>query len=86
MELKFFEVKDNIIINVAVFDDAKTAIELGFLPYIEGKWVGDRYDDTLTNKELMEENKLLKAQISATNDYMDFLEECMIEMAMIVYD
>lgn len=35
--------------------------------------------------DLIKENKLLKAQVAATNDYMDFLEECLVEMAGIVY-
>lgn len=85
MELTFFEVQDNIITNVAVFDNEQTAIDMGFLPAIEGKWIGDRYDDTPTNAELAEENKLLKAQVTATNDYIDFLEDCLVEMAGVVY-
>lgn len=41
--------------------------------------IGDR---VLT---LEEENKLLKAQIAAQSDQMDFYEECIVEMAAIVY-
>lgn len=85
MESTFFKIVNNIIINAAVFDNEQTAIEMGYKPYVEGKWIGDRYDDTPTNGELSEENKLLKAQVTATNAYMDFLEECLVEMAGIVY-
>lgn len=84
-EFTFFKVADNTIVNAAVFSNEQTAISMGYLPYIEGKWIGDRYDDTPTNDELSEENKLLKAQVQATNSYMDFLEECIVEMAGIVY-
>ena len=34
---------------------------------------------------LEEENALLKAQISAQSDQMDFYENCIVEMAMVVY-
>lgn len=35
--------------------------------------------------ELSEENTLLKAQIKAQTDRSDFLEDCIAEMAMLVY-
>lgn len=38
-----------------------------------------------TNKELETENELLKAQVSALSDQLDFQEECLVEMASIVY-
>lgn len=31
------------------------------------------------------ETEVLQAQLKASNDYMDFLEECVVEMAQIVY-
>lgn len=31
------------------------------------------------------ETDILQAQLKASNDYMDFLEECVVEMAQIVY-
>lgn len=34
---------------------------------------------------LEEENKLLKAQIQAQSDQLDFYEECIAEMAEVVY-
>lgn len=34
---------------------------------------------------LEEENKMLKAQVAAQSDQMDFYEECIVEMAAIVY-
>ena len=34
---------------------------------------------------LEEENTLMKAQIAAQSDQMDFYEECIVEMAAVVY-
>lgn len=34
---------------------------------------------------LEEENTLLKAQVAAQSDQMDFYEDCIAEMAMVVY-
>ncbi len=31
------------------------------------------------------ETEVLQAKLKASNDYMDFLEECVVEMAQIVY-
>jgi hypothetical protein len=38
-----------------------------------------------TNAELEAENKLLTEQVAALSEQMDFYEECIIEMAMVVY-
>ena len=38
-----------------------------------------------TNNELAAENKLLKAQVVAMSDRNDFMEECIAEMATLVY-
>lgn len=34
---------------------------------------------------LTEENKLLKAQVEAQSEQMDFYEDCIVEMAEIIY-
>lgn len=34
---------------------------------------------------LEEENALLKAQVAAQSDQMDFYEECIVEMAAVIY-
>ena len=39
-----------------------------------------------SNAELEAENKLLKAQIAAQSDRADFVEDCIAEMAMQVYN
>ena len=38
-----------------------------------------------TNAELAEENKLLKQQVSALTDQQSFYEDCIAEMAEVVY-
>ena len=40
----------------------------------------------MSNAELEQENKLLKAQIAAQSDRADFVEDCIAEMAMQVYN
>lgn len=37
------------------------------------------------NSELTSENTLLKAQIQAQSDRSDFVEDCIAEMATVVY-
>ena len=52
-----------------------------------GQYVKDPGD--LTFKEeaeaLKEENKFLKAQLKAQGDRSDFIEDCIAEMATVVY-
>lgn len=38
-----------------------------------------------TNEELEQENKLLRAQLQAATDRQDFIEDCIAEMAGVVY-
>lgn len=38
-----------------------------------------------SNEELEQENKLLRAQLQAATDRQDFIEDCIAEMAMVVY-
>lgn len=40
----------------------------------------------MSNAELEAENKLLKAQIAAQSDRADFVDDCIAEMAMQVYN
>lgn len=45
-----------------------------------------KVDDTKDRmRALEEENNFLKAQVAAQSDQMDFYEECIVEMAAIVY-
>lgn len=40
-------VKDNIIVNVITIDKQDSAEKFGGVPLPEGKWIGDKYDDSL---------------------------------------
>lgn len=82
--MDWFVVEKNIITNIIVAEP-DVAYALHAKPIIKGKGIGDRYDDTLTNEELTEENKILKAQVGALSDRNDFLEDCIAEMAGMVY-
>ena len=41
--------------------------------------------DVKTNEELQEENNLLRAQVQSLSDRGEFIEDCIAEMAMLVY-
>lgn len=53
-------------------------------------WMIVDHKDTTTvvhnNADLTAENKLLKAQVQAQTERSDFLEDCLAEMAMQVYN
>lgn len=42
-------------------------------------------ENPITLEELREENKMLKAQLQAQVDRSDFIEDCIAEMATVVY-
>lgn len=82
-------VSDNIITNIIVLPDGADPAAHGALQLPEGKWIGDQYDSDATQTQriaaLEEENKLLRAQMSAQSDQLDFYEDCIAEMAAVVY-
>ena len=82
-------VENNIIVNVVVLPAGAAPAALGCKPLPPGKWIGDEYDSAASQAqriaELEEENKTLKAQVSAQSEQMDFYEECIAEMASVVY-
>ena len=74
----------NIITNRIVCDDPKFAKKLGAVKDYPGAAIGSQYDpDGLI--ALKEENKVLKSQVEALSTQSDFYEECLVEMATIVY-
>lgn len=93
--MNYLIVEDGIITNIIVCDDDTTAEIFGAVPFYDGAGIGDAYsppdppDPEPTTEErvaaLEEENALLKAQVSAQSDQMDFYEECIAEMAEVVY-
>lgn len=54
---------------------------------LDGKRVYQKIytEDERTLLTLEEENKLLRAQISAQTERADFLEDCVAEMAAVIY-
>ena len=82
-------VENNIIVNVVGLPEGADPAACGCKPLPPGKWIGDEYDSAASQEkriaELEEENKTLKAQVSAQSEQMDFYEECIAEMASVVY-
>ena len=83
---------ENIIENIIVCENDEVALEFGAKPSYDGAAIGDTYspppppptiDERVTTLE--SENTLLKQQIQAASDQNDFLEDCVAEMAAIVY-
>jgi hypothetical protein len=82
---------ENVIENIIVAD-AEFALAIGAKESYDGAAVGDTYsppappptiEDRVTTLE--SENDLLKQQLKAASDQNDFLEDCVAEMAQIVY-
>ena len=59
--------------------------------YFEGKFTENPdyvelvIPDTPTVEDLIKENKITKAQIEAQSEQMDFYEDCIAEMASVIY-
>ena len=82
---------ENVIENIIVAD-AEFALSIGAKEGYDGAAIGDTYsppappptiDERVTTLE--SENDLLKQQLKAASDQNDFLEDCIAEMAGIVY-
>ena len=86
---------DGIIANIISCENEAVAKGFGALPCHDGASIGTAYeppappDPAPTTEErvaaLESENKTLKAQVSAQSEQMDFYEECIAEMATVVY-
>lgn len=82
---------ENVIENIIVADE-EFALAIGAKESYDGAVVGDPYspppppptiDERVTTLE--SDNTLLKQQLKAASDQNDFLEDCVAEMAQIVY-
>ena len=49
------------------------------------EYIGEENSLNTRIEELESENKLLKSQVQVLSDQMDFYEECIVEMAEVVY-
>ena len=82
---------ENVIQNIIVADE-EFAESIGAKPSYDGAAIGDAYsppDPPPTTEErvtaLESDNALLKQQLKAASEQNDFLEDCIAEMAGIVY-
>lgn len=82
---------ENVIENIIVADETFAEL-IGAKPSYDGAAIGDTYspppppptiDERVTTLE--SDNALLKQQLKAASDQNDFLEDCVAEMAQIVY-
>ena len=83
---------DGIIENIIVCESDEVAAQFGAAASYDGADIGEAYNPPPpppTTEErvaaLESENKTLKAQVSAQSEQMDFYEECIAEMATVVY-
>lgn len=67
---------------VCIFEASKVADFSGYT-LDGGEW--DEAATPPTNDELAAENKLLKQQVSALTEQQSFYEDCIAEMAAVVY-
>lgn len=83
---------DGIIENIIVCESDEIAVQFGAVTSYDGAAIGGKYsppppppttDERL--EKLENENKLLREQVSAQADQAEFYEECIAEMAAIVY-
>lgn len=92
--MEYCIVEDGVIVNM-IMAEADFADEIGALPGYDGAAIGGAYTPPAPEPEppttderlaaLESENKLLKEQVSAQADQAEFYEECIAEMAAIVY-
>ena len=79
------------------FVSAHETIYIDDLPnMLKPKWDGEQWIETASQEEIDEMTKLqkpkptemdlLQAQVKASRDYMDFLEEVIVEMAQEIYE
>lgn len=87
--MDYLIVSDGIIVNIIVCDSDEIASAFNAVPFYNGAAIGNPYEPPPTTEERVDqleaENKLLTEQIKASNDRSDFIEDCIAEMASIVY-
>lgn len=83
---------DGIIENIIVCESDEVAAQFGAVASYDGAAIGESYNPPPpppTTEErvaaLEAENKLLKEQVSAQADQAEFYEDCIAEMAAVVY-
>lgn len=54
--------------------------------YNSDKIIHDHFPKNVAYEYLIQENKLLKAQLQAQTERSDFIEDCIAEMAGVIYN
>lgn len=83
--MEYCIVIDGIIVNIVILADDMPP-DSSMKPFYDSAKIGDRYAPPDRIEMLESENALLKAQLQAQTDRSDFIENCIAEMAMQVYD
>lgn len=88
--MKYKILKDGEVINTIVSDESFVEAYCNANGYTfeampEPEPEPEQPSDSERLAALEEENTLLKAQVSAQSDQMDFYEDCIAEMAAVVY-
>lgn len=80
-------VENDVIANIIVVPDGADPSKFSGIELPEGLGIGDKLPPTPEERiaALESENKTLKAKITAQSEQMDFYEECIAEMASVVY-
>lgn len=90
--MDYLLIENGVIVNIIICEDDEMVALFGAVPSYEGAAIGDTYsppnspptiDERVTTLE--SDNALLKQQLKAASDQNDFLEDCIAEMAGIVY-
>lgn len=90
--MDYLLIENGVIVNNIICEDDETAALFGAVPSYEGAAIGTAYapptppptiDERVTTLE--SDNNLLKQQLKAASDQNEFLEDCIAEMAEIVY-
>lgn len=86
--MEFLIIKNGIIANIIEADEA-FAESIGAMPCYEGAAIGEQYNPPTPPKTplevLQEKNRQLTAKLTAVSESNAFLEECIVEMAGMVY-
>ena len=69
-----------------ITEDEEGNLLIGDGEWVEGATPEEIEELTKPQPHEPSETEMLHAQIQATNDYMDFLEEVIVEMAQMVYE
>ena len=69
-----------------ITEDEDGNLSIGDGEWVEGATPEEIEELTKVEPQPPSETEMLHAQIQASNDYMDFLEEVIVEMAQMVYE